>query len=126
MSRSTLTKDYAIGGVYMIVNTFNGKMLIGTAHDFDEHRKITLRNLMNGHHKNRELQKDFDEGHRFKYKVLYHTILPKERYEHENWRPLRKKAEEYIKQYEALDKGYNLPYGTGLKIIRQMMRETSE
>ena len=111
MAKSFLTKGYYVGGVYMIRNVKNKKMLIGTTFDFEEHRKQVYLLLKNGKHSNRFLQEDFNKGGRFQYRVLYAEQHQRPRYSSRTWIPMIEKAREFIEQYDAINCGYNFPIG---------------
>jgi hypothetical protein len=101
----------------MIFNKKNKKMLIGTAYDFDEHRKNMIYLLRKGQHTNKELQKDFDRGNKMVYKVLY-AEQHSGHYSADIWRPMIRKAQEFILKYDAINKGYNQPKGIGAPIAK--------
>ena len=97
----------SIGGVYMIRNVRNGKVLIGFTHNIEMHKKTTYNALMRGDFWNKELQNDFNHNMRFFYHVLHCEVQNKRSYTYEEKKNLMNIAEKYIRVYDAIRSGYN-------------------
>lgn len=103
--------------VYIIVNTKNNKMYIGSTVNYHNRRLSHINGLRGNYHDNRLLQEDFNKygEDAFKISVIKETYSEKERYELE---------ETIIQKYRTFENGYNLTTdGRGRYIITEETRE---
>ncbi len=106
-----LGTTYRIGGVFMVENMTNGKMLIGSSFDVEGYRKHLRKQLEAGQHPNPELQKDYSNHNRFRFHLLHVGIYPKYQDYSNERRKLYDLEREYEKKYGVLEGGYNRPVG---------------
>ena len=71
------------GIVYMIVNTKNNRMYIGSTVEYEKRFRSHINGLRGGYHDNRKIQEDFEEfgEDAFKFSVLCETQSEDERFE---------------------------------------------
>ena len=104
--RRIIPPKYHYAGVYMIENTSNKKVYIGSSYDIEARLRNHRSALINGTHHCKELQADFNRRHRFVAHVLY--VEPVHR---NNRRSNRQKIYamewKFIEQYDAINSGYN-------------------
>lgn len=94
------------GGVYLIENTANGRVYVGSSKDVDRRLEHHTYQLSRGKHHNSRLQKDYtsQQGVGFEYKVIEHSV-PTERLQH---------AENYwIKGLCLVGEDYNIKMTSG-------------
>ena len=91
-------------GIYRIRNTTTGKVYIGQSKNIEKRIEQHDKKLYNGTHSNKEMQKDYDKGHRFVYELVEETITS-------DRTTLDKKEEYFIKKYDSKRKGYNRTWG---------------
>lgn len=108
---NNLGTTYRIGGVFMVENLNNGKMLIGSSFDVEKHRKQLRALLEAGEHPNTELQMDYSAHNRFRFNLLHVGIYPKYQDYTNERRKLYDLERRYVNQYRAMEKGYNKRIG---------------
>lgn len=67
-------------GVYAIINETNGKRYIGASTDVSKRLMNHIQSLKSGKHIIPDLQRDFEDGHRFTYEVLYRPHMSSKDY----------------------------------------------
>lgn len=106
--RRRIRQNFCISGVYSITNLTNGKIYVGSASNVIQRLKMHERCLMKGTHPNKEMQKDYDSGHKFQFDIMEifnknssfsPTICRRDLYELES---------KYIQKYDCLNSGYNI------------------
>lgn len=105
------------GFVYMIVNTKNNRMYIGSTVDYEKRFRSHINGLRGGYHDNRKIQEDFEKfgEEAFKFTVLCETYSEDERFEIE---------ESIIQRLKTFIHGYNLSVdGRGKYLVSEKTRE---
>lgn len=111
MRTRRILRTFAFVGVYAIINRTNGRVYIGSSTNLLTRLAMHERLLIANNHPNTEMQKDFNANCHFVFDGLYvrraerkmarTTISKAER------RELYSLEWKYIKQYDAINKGYN-------------------
>lgn len=101
-------------GIYKITNLKNNKVYIGQSENIFIRRKQHFSELRNGHHPNKEMQKDYikQNGRGFRWDVVEYCSLME----------LNEREKYWIDTYDAVSKGYNKgwqPYKRKLKIKKK-------
>ncbi len=104
--RTKLSPKYQYAGVYMIRNERNGKVYIGSSCDIENRLRIHRSLLASGKHGFKELQTDYDRRHPFTAHVLYVEAVPID-HRTKNRHRIYAMELKFIKQYNALEDGYN-------------------
>ena len=105
-----LTCDHS-SVVYALMNTSNRKIYIGKTDDFSQRIKYHWYALKAQKHSIKELQEDFDSGHRFLViclrRVATRNSITKNRPTRDTDRWLSLLEKEYIQEFQAVEFGYN-------------------
>lgn len=107
MSRK-LFKNYRYAGVYKIENKHNGKVYIGSSENVERRLAAHQSNLLRGTHHCKEMQKDFNDKHRFVTDVLYIEVIHNHRsLACDAQRRIHHMERKFMKEYNSIEKGYN-------------------
>jgi hypothetical protein len=114
MDKRALTREYKETarpmGVYQIRNTVNGKLLVGASVNLQAILNRHRADLRMGGHRNRELQKDWDEfgPEAFEFEAL-DTLAPPDRPDYDPSADLRALEELWLDKLSPFDeRGYNV------------------
>lgn len=105
-------KLYKDNGIYKITNNKNGKIYIGYATvSFGDRRDTHFACLRNGYHFNKELQNDF-----VKYGEDSFVFDVVEVINSDDIEIYKEREQYYIKEYNAVESGYNLCNGGDARV----------
>ena len=125
MRTRRIRRKFALVGVYAIINRTNGRAYIGSSTNLLSRLSMHERALIAGTHPNAEMQRDFNDTCRFEFDILHvrRTDRQAERTKIQRSERMELYALEwqYIKQYEAIEKGYNQQ-----AISHAIQKDTSE
>ena len=93
-----------ISGIYKIKNLRTGTVYIGQSKNIEKRFEQHKEKFKNGTHINKEMQKDYNRGDRFSYRILEESIAS-------DRDTLDILEEKYIKKYDTKRKGYNRTWG---------------
>lgn len=100
-----LPRVYDYAGVYMIENTINKKVYIGSSSNIEHRLQDHRHKLRKGVHTNKALQEDFNRHHTFRVHVLYVEAIP--RYSNIDRNKFYAIEWKFIEKYNAIESGYN-------------------